>query len=214
MFIDRADAGRALARLLHGYGKRQDVTVLALPRGGVPVAYEVARALDAPLDVLIVRKLGLPGQPELAMGAIGPGGILHLNEDVIRLGGVTPSEIERVVARETAELKRRGQRYRGGRPPMELRGRTAIVVDDGIATGASMAVAITALRQLHPAEIVVAVPVAPDRTAEQMDGVADRFVCVETPLDFGGVGQFYQRFDQTTDDEVADLLARSAQRPA
>ena len=207
MFEDRVDAGRALAGLLQEYKGRKDIVVLALPRGGVPVGAEVARALDAPLDVLIVRKLGVPMQPELAMGAIASGGARHLNDELIEICGITPKQIENVVARETLELQRRERLYRGDRAPLEVRDRTLIVVDDGIATGASMIAAVSALRRLAPAAIVVAVPVAPPDTAAHLQDLVDRFVCVETPPNFRAVGQFYRRFDQTTDEEVRKLLA-------
>lgn len=211
MFTDRTDAGRALAALLQAYKGRHDVTVLALPRGGVPVASVVAQSLAAPLDVLIVRKLGTPGQPELAMGAIASGGVQYLQQQVIDMSAATAAEIDAIIARETAELHRREHLYRGARPPLDVRGRVVIVVDDGMATGASMIVALSALQQLHPAKVVVAVPVAPAGAEQQLRGSVDEFVCAQTPMNFRAVGQFYQHFEQTTDAEVRELLAAPAE---
>ena len=207
-FEDRYAAGRLLAAALHAYAGRNDVVVLALPRGGVPVGYEVAKALGAELDVLIVRKLGLPYHPELAMGAIASGGAIDLNRDVITMSGVTQRDIETVRAQEYRELERREALYRGSRPTAQIEGRTVIVVDDGIATGASMRAALKALRTGKPAKIIVAVPVAPIDTQERLQDVADEFVCVLSPADFQSVGQFYRHFGQTSDDEVRTLLAR------
>jgi putative phosphoribosyl transferase len=207
-FKDRREAGRILADALREYAGRSEVTVLALPRGGVPVGYEVAKALGADFDVLVVRKLGLPYHRELAMGAIVSGGAIDLNEDVIARSGVTTREIEAVMAKESVELERRERLYRGARPMAQLEGRIVIVVDDGIATGATMRAALKALRSLHPARIVAAVPVAPADAQRRMRDVADAFVSVLNPDDFYAVGQFYRRFDQTSDDEVRDLLAQ------
>lgn len=200
-----------LARQLDGYAGRSDVIVLALPRGGVPVGYEVAQALGVELDVLVVRKLGVPHHPELAMGAIASGGALYLDEQTIRMADVTQPEIVAVLNDERRELARREALYRGQRPPLNIEGRTVIIVDDGIATGSSMRVAIDALRTGKPARIVVAVPVAPEDTAERLAGVADEFVCTHRARQFGGVGQFYRDFGQTSDAEVRALLARSHQ---
>ncbi len=208
-FEDRFAAGRALARALQAYAAQRDVLVLALPRGGVPVAFEVARALGAELDVLIVRKLGVPHQPELALGAISSGDALYLNRDLIALTGVTKAEIESVLKAEREELARRELLYRGSRPAVRVEGRTVIVVDDGIATGASMHAALLALRSKHPARIVVAVPVAPAQTQERLGAATDVFISVMTPEPFYAVGQFYERFDQTSDEEVRTLLERS-----
>lgn len=208
MFGDRREAGRILADALREYAGRSDVTVLALPRGGVPVGYEVAKSLGADFDVLVVRKLGLPYHRELAMGAIVSGGAIDLNQDVIARSGVTEREIEAVMAKESVELERRERLYRGSRLMAPLEGRIVIVVDDGIATGATMRAALKALRSLHPARIVAAVPVAPSDARRRMRDVADAFVSVLSPDDFYAVGQFYRRFDQTSDDEVRDLLAQ------
>lgn len=208
-FADRREGGKALAPLLTAYRGRHDAIVLGLPRGGVPVAYEVAHALGAPLDVLIVRKLGTPGNPELAMGAIASGGARYLNDEVIRLAGAGSQDIERIEKAERAELERRETLYRGDRPPLALKNRTVILVDDGIATGASMRAAARALRAAGAAWIVVAVPVAPHDAAERFRGIADEFVCVHAPRSFYAVGQFYRRFDQTSDDEVRALLERA-----
>ncbi|WP_321801414.1 phosphoribosyltransferase [Burkholderia sp. BCC1988] len=205
-FADRADAGRQLALALHDYAGRRDVVVLALPRGGVPVAFPVAQALRAPLDVLVVRKLGMPSDPEFAIGAIATGGAIHLQHAAIRAMGVSDSQLADVIVRETAELQRRDTLYRGARPPLPVDGRIAIVVDDGIATGASMRVALQALRKRHPARIVAAAPVAPAGAQHAFDDLADAFVTVSQPLRFFGISQFYARFDQTGDDEVRALL--------
>jgi erythromycin esterase-like protein/predicted phosphoribosyltransferase len=215
LFQDRREAGRVLAGLLERYRGRPDVLVLGLPRGGVPVAYEVATALGAPLDVFLVRKLGVPGHEEVAMGAIASGGTLVLNEDVIRGLDIGPEVVQRVAEREGRELLRREQAYRQGRPAPELAGATVIVVDDGLATGASMRAAVQALRRLRPARIVVAVPAAPESTCRELEAVVDEVVCATTPTPFLAVGESYWDFTQTTDEEVRDLLrAASAARPA
>src|SRR4030088_2821714 len=205
-FGDRRDAGRFLAERLREYRGRPDVLVLALPRGGVPVGFEVARALGAPLDVLVVRKLGLPGNEELAMGAIASGGVRVLNPDVVEQLRVPEPVIEHVAAQEQLELERREELFRGGRAGIDPAGRTVILVDDGLATGSTMKAAIQALRQRHPAEIVVAVPVAPAQTCREMADLADRVVCLLKPTMFGGVGEWYLDFRQTSDGEVRSLL--------
>ncbi len=207
LFRDRREAGRELARLLSAYAGRDDVVVLALPRGGVPVASEIARALDAPLDVFLVRKLGVPGHEELAMGAIASGGARVLDSEVVRAYRVPEQEIGRVTANERRELDRRERAYRGGRPPLALRGRTAILVDDGLATGSSMRAALAALDPLEPARTVVAVPVAPRSTVLDLKSLADEIVCVATPEPFIAVGMFYEDFEQIDDEEVRALLA-------
>ena len=210
-FHDRVDAGRLLAAdLARNYGGRTDVLVLALPRGGVPVAYEVARALGAPLDVFIVRKLGLPMYEELAMGAISSGGVRVMNPHVLEMHTVSDRDIEAVAAREQAELERREREYRDGRPAPQVRGRTVILVDDGLATGASMRAAAMALRALGPERIVVAVPVAAEETCDEFRHEVDDVVCTLTPEPFMGVGRWYEDFSQTTDEEVRGLLARAA----
>ncbi len=209
-FRDRADAGRQLARKLQHYAGPNDVVVLGLPRGGVPVAYEVARELKAPLDVFLVRKLGLPGHEELAMGAIASGGIRVLNDEVVREFQVRPEDIERVTVRELAELQRRETLYRLGRPSPRLAGRTIILVDDGLATGSTMRAAVAAVRTHGPARIVVAVPVAARSTCREFENRVDEVVCAETPPLFYAVGAWYEDFSQTTDDEIRDLLGRPA----
>ncbi len=209
-FRDRVDAGKQLARKLEHYAGRNDVVVLGLPRGGVPVAYEVARELKAPLDVFLVRKLGLPGHEELAMGAIASGGIRVLNDEVVREFAVPPEDIERVTARETAELQRRETLYRLGRPSPHIGGRTVILVDDGLATGSTMRAAVTAVRLQGPRRIVVAIPVAARSTCREFERTVDEVVCVETPPLFYAVGAWYDDFSQTTDDEIRDLLGRPA----
>jgi putative phosphoribosyl transferase len=186
--------------------------VLALPRGGVPVAFEVAKALGAPLDVFIVRKLGLPRYQELAIGAIASGGVRVLNEELIRMAGVAQVDIEAITAAEERELNRRQRRYRGDRPLPEIAGRTVILIDDGLATGSTMQAAVTALRQEQPAAIVVAVPTAPPETCDAFRGLVDEVVCAVTPEPFYGVGLWYQDFSQTTDEEVHELLERARER--
>jgi predicted phosphoribosyltransferase len=208
-FYDREEAGRALASHLREYANRDDVIVLALPRGGVPVAYEVALALHAPLDVFLVRKLGVPGHEELAMGAIASGGVELLNESVVRMLGISEREVEAVARAERAELERRAREYRDDRPPLDLRRRCVIIVDDGLATGATMRAAVAALRMEGPSRIIVAVPVGATETCDALGTVADDVVCVRTPEPFNAVGLWYQKFDQTSDDEVRELLHRA-----
>lgn len=206
-FRNRADAGRALAARLGHLAGRPGVLVLALPRGGVPVAYEVAKALGAPLDVFLARKLGVPGHAELAMGAIAAGGIRILNRAVVDSLRIPPQAVEEVAAREGAELARREQRYRPGRPPVDVAGRVVVVVDDGLATGATMRAAVTALKAQQPARVVVAVPVGSAETCAALAAEADEVVCVASPASFYAVGQWYDDFSQTTDDEIRALLA-------
>ena len=208
-FRNRRDAGRRLAAELGGYANRADVIVLALPRGGVPVGYEVASELGAPLDVFIVRKLGLPWHEELAMGAIASGGVRVLDRDLIRVARVSESDLERVTAAERAELDRRERQYRGAEPFPDIRGKTVILVDDGLATGSTMRAGVAALREEGPARIVVAVPVAAPETCDAFRDIADEIICAETPEPFHAVGLWYEDFSQTTDDEVHDLLDRS-----
>jgi putative phosphoribosyl transferase len=212
-FLNRTEAGRRLATDLAEYAGRSDVIVLALPRGGVPVGFEVASKLSVAFDVFLVRKLGVPGHPELAMGAIAAGGIQVLSEDVIRDFGIPQAIVQQVAARERLELNRRDREYRGGRQPPAVRNRTVILVDDGLATGSSMHAATLALRQQAPAAIVVAVPVGARDTCEWLAQVADRVVCPESPEPFRAVGVWYEDFDQTSDEEVTRLLAESS-RPA
>jgi predicted phosphoribosyltransferase len=214
LFRDRRDAGRRLAASLAEYAGRPDVVVLALPRGGVPVAFEVARGLAAPLDVFLVRKLGLPGAEELAIGAIATGGVRVLNRDVLEQVHVPEPVIAQVATREERELARRECAYRGDRPQTPLRGKTVILVDDGLATGASMRAAVLALRQLGPERVVVAVPVAPPETCREMAELADAVVCAVTPQPFDAVGRWYEDFSQTTDEEVQGLLALSRRKEA
>ena len=209
-FRDRVDAGRALAERLRAYAGRPDVVVLALPRGGVPVGFEVAEALGAPLDVLVVRKLGLPGHEELAMGAIAAGGTIVVNDEVVRLSGVPAELLRRQAAAGQAELARCEQLWRGDRPWPQITGRLVILVDDGLATGATMRAALAALRTLEPAGIVVAVPTAPASACERLAGEADVVICAANPVPFVAVGQSYDVFDQTSDEQVRDLLARAA----
>jgi predicted phosphoribosyltransferase len=199
-----------LAQKLENYKNQADVLVLALPRGGVPVAYEVARALNAPLDIFLVRKLGVPGHEEVAMGAIATGGIRLLNEDLIRQLKIPRQMIEAITAKEQQELERRARLYHGDKPAPDVRGRTVIVVDDGLATGSTMKVALAGLRQQQPAKLIAAVPLAPPETCEALYEEADDVVCAETPEPFMAVGAWYQNFEQTTDDEVRDLINRAA----
>lgn len=210
LFQDRADAGRQLAGLLEAYAGRSDVIVLALPRGGVPVAYEAARALQAPLDIFLVRKLGVPGHEELAMGAIASGGVRVLNRSVINALNISAETVDLVTRAEQAELERREQAYREGRPGLQVRGRTAILIDDGLATGASMLAAVAGLELLEPAGIVVAVPTASPEACEALKDRVDAVVCAQTPEPFYGVGMWYENFDQTSDEEVRALLREAA----
>ena len=210
-FANREEAGRQLAEKLEKYAGCDNVIVLGLPRGGVPVAYEVAKRLRAPLDVFIVRKLGVPGFEELAAGAIASGGVRVLNEDVTRAIPYAAEAIEAVTAKETTELERREQIYRERRPPPELQGRIAILVDDGLATGATMRAAVKALRQRGAAKIVVAVPVGPPDTCRELAGEADETICLSTPVFFQAVGQYYEDFSQTSDEDVRALLSQAAQ---
>lgn len=213
-FRNRSEAGRFLADKLKAYANRPDVLVLALPRGGVPVAYEVATALKAPLDIFLVRKLGVPGHEELAMGALGSGGVRVLNEDVVNYLHIPDEVIEQVAAVEQQELERREKLYRGDRPVLDVRNRTVILIDDGLATGSTMRAAAVALRQQQPARIVVAVPVAAAETCNEFRKGVDEIVCATTPEPFYAVGLWYEDFSQTSDDEVRELLARASQRKA
>lgn len=208
-FADRAQAGQMLARRLEPYAHRGDVIVLGLPRGGVPVAYEVARALDAPLDVFVVRKLGAPQQEELAMGAIASGGVRVLNRDVVDALGIPDAVIEEVTQTQQQELQRREELYRGHRPLLPVQGRIVILVDDGLATGSTMRAAVHALRNMHPARIVVAVPTGAASTCRDLQREADEVICLATPEPFYAVGLWYENFDQTSDQDVRDLLERS-----
>ncbi len=206
-FADRLEAGKLLGEeVVRRIGKRADAIVLALPRGGVPVGYEVARALGAPLDVFIVRKLGVPGQEELAMGAIASGGVRVLNDEVLRFVPVSPRMIDTVAERETRELERREKEYRGNRPPLDVTAKTVVIVDDGLATGSTMRAAVRALQKMKPREIVVAVPVAAPTTCAEFRGSVDEMICLRTPEPFQAVGLWYDDFSQTTDEEVHELL--------
>ena len=212
-FLNRSDAGRQLAaELLPRYGGRSDVLVLGLPRGGVPVAFEIAVALDAPLDVFVVRKLGLPGHEEFGIGAIASGGVRVVDESVLRAYGVDPRTLEEIAEREQRELERRERRYRDDRPFPAIQDRVVILVDDGLATGSTMRAAVAALRAEGPREIVVAVPVGAPETCSAMARLADDVVCLMTPEPFYAVGLWYENFDQTDDDEVHDLIERAAMR--
>jgi predicted phosphoribosyltransferase len=213
-FTDRIEAGRLLAKKLHAYANRSDVIVLALPRGGVPVAYEVARALNVPLDVFLVRKLGVPGHEELAMGAIATGNVRVLNEELVNDLGIPDEWIEQVAAREQRELARREKVYRGSSPSINVRGSTVIVVDDGLATGSTMRAAVNALKSLGPAKIIVATPVAARETCESFKTDLDAScICVMSPEPLQGVGLWYRDFSQTTDEEVCYLLKQAKQPP-
>jgi predicted phosphoribosyltransferase len=213
VFRDRRDAGRTVAGLLRDHRNRPDVIVLGVPRGGVPVAYEVARALEAPLDIFVVRKLGVPWRPELAMGAIASGEVVVINDEVVRGLHIEPAVVQRAAEREGRELLRRERAYRDGRQMPDLAGKTTILVDDGLATGSSMRAAIAALREHRPARIVVAVPAAPASTCQDLQAVVDEVVCATTPSPFVAVGASYQDFSQTTDEEVRDLLRTAAAGP-
>jgi putative phosphoribosyl transferase len=212
-FRNRTEAGQILAERLAVYANRNDVIVLALPRGGLPVAYEVARSLNAPLDVFVVRKLGVPGHEELAMGAIATGGVRVLNRSVIESLQISDAIIDRVASRELRELERRERAYRDDRPAPDVQGRTVILVDDGIATGSTMRAAVAALRQMEAACIIVATPTCALDTVREMGPEVDELVAVTTPARFRGVGEWYEDFSQTTDDEVRDLLEKADQLP-
>ena len=209
-FLDRADAGRHLAAALSHYADRPDLLILALPRGGVPVGFEVAHALHAPLDVFLVRKLGFPGHEEFAMGAIATGGVRILDGEVLRMFNVPVDLVERVTEIERRELERRERQYRDGRPPPDVSGHTVVLIDDGLATGSTMRAAVAALRKEGAKKIVVAVPVAPPETCEALRDEVDDMICAVTPEPFRAVGVWYADFSQTTDEEVRELLARAA----
>ncbi len=212
IFQDRIDAGRQLTTRLTKYADRPDVIVLALPRGGVPVAFEVSQELNAPLDIFLVRKLGVPGHEELAMGAIASGGVRVINQDVVSYLQIPGEVIDAVAAYEQRELERREREYRGDRPPPDLRGRVVILIDDGLATGSTMRAAAAAVRKQRPARIVVAVPVAAPETCENFRSEVDEIVCAVTPEPFRGVGLWYEDFSQTTDQDVRELLERATEK--
>jgi predicted phosphoribosyltransferase len=212
-FLDRYEAGRVLGGRLQAFAGRPDVVVLGLPRGGVPVAFEVARSLGVPFDIFLVRKLGAPGQEELAMGAIASGGIVVINHEVVDGLRIPQEMIEAEIARERAELTRREALYRGDRPPIDVSGRIVILVDDGLATGSTMRAAVRALRRRNPASIVVAVPTAAPSTCEEFQTIADACISTITPEPFRAVGLWYENFEQTSDQEVIDLLAQSTMDP-
>jgi putative phosphoribosyl transferase len=211
-FANRREAGLELAAGLRQYAGRADVLVLALPRGGVPVGFEVADALDAPLDIFLVRKLGLPGHPELAMGAIATGGVRVLNDDVIRWFAVPTSVIDIVARQEQSELERREREYRQGRPALDLRGKTIILIDDGLATGSTMRAAVRAVRVHEPARVVAAAPVGSPSACDGLRNAADEVLCARMPEAFSAVGEWYRDFSQTTDDEVRSLLDEQTRR--
>jgi putative phosphoribosyl transferase len=211
IFRNRQQAGQLLASRLEKYANREDVIVLGVPRGGVPVAFEVAKALNLPLDIFVLRKLGVPGREELAFGAVGSGGVRVLNPNTVEQFRISDVDIAAVTRAEWQELKRREEMYRGDRSPLEVRGRTVILVDDGIATGSSVLAAIHALRQMRPAAIVVGTPVAPPNTVSRLQHEVNELVCVEMPESFYGVGQFYANFSQVSDEEVNELLERAFQ---
>jgi predicted phosphoribosyltransferase len=213
LFRDRIEAGRLLARMLGRYADCAGLLILALPRGGVPVGFEVAKSLNAPLDIFVVRKLGLPGDEELAMGAIASGNVRVLNDEVIRSFGVSKSVVDAVAEKEEIELKRRERLYRGDTPAPNVAGKTILLVDDGIATGSTMRAAVAALRRQSPSRVIVAVPVAPPATCKELEAEADEVVSVIAPANFYAVGQWYEVFDQTTDRQVRELYERSKRRP-
>jgi putative phosphoribosyl transferase len=209
LFRDRKEAGRYLAGKIEEYAERKDVIILALPRGGVPVAFEVSTALKLPLDIFLVRKLGVPGQEELAMGAIASGGVRVLNEQIVQDLGIPDYAIAAAAAQEQRELERREKLYRRDMDPLDVKGKSVILIDDGLATGASMRAAALALRQLKAKEVIVAVPVAAPDTCEAFRSEVDRVVCAKTPEPFFGVGMWYENFSQTTDQEVIELLEKA-----
>jgi predicted phosphoribosyltransferase len=208
-FKNREEAGSALAEKLENYKDQSDVVVLGLPRGGVPVAEKIAGAIGAPLGVFVVRKLGVPGHEELAMGAIGSGGVRVMNDEVVRSMNVSKEQIDVTVEKEQRKLKEREEKYRGQRPELDLQGKTVILVDDGIATGATMKVSVKALRQHKPAKLVVAVPVAPPQTCRELEQAVDELICPVQPANFGAIGAFYDDFSQTSDEEVREILQRT-----
>ncbi len=209
IYRDRVDAGKQLAKRLTDFADRDDVLVLALPRGGVPVAYQVAKALQVPMDIFLVRKLGVPGHEELAMGAISTGGVRVLNDDIVSYLRIPRDVIDAVAAGELKELERREREYRGDRPEPDVRGKTVILIDDGLATGSTMRAAAAALRQQNPTRIIVAVPVSAPQTCDEYRMGVDEIICARTPEPFFGVGMWYEDFSQTTDDEVRDLLGKA-----
>ncbi len=211
VFANRAGAGRQLAERLSAYAGRDDVVVLALPRGGVPVAHEIAQHLGAPLDVFIVRKIGTPGMEEVAMGAIASGGIIVLNDDVVARARVPGTELQYAIELERAEVERREKAYRDGRLPLDVKKKTVIVVDDGLATGATMRAAVRALRRLSPARIIVAVPVGAETSVDELRAEADEVICLSTPYDFRAVSLWYVDFPQIRDDEVREILSRATE---
>lgn len=206
LFSDRTDAGRQLAQALSAYSKREDILVLALPRGGVPVAAVVARELEAPLDVLIVRKVGLPDNPELAMGAVASGDVEIVNERVTQSWGIGRQQFTEIAQRELKEMARREELYRRGRPPLSGGGKLVVLVDDGIATGSTVKAAVEAVKRLGASSVIIAVPVAAESTVRELRAVADEVICVHTPADFRSVGGHYRDFSQTSDTEVCELL--------
>lgn len=210
-FQDRTEAGQRLAAMLKPYANRSDVLVLGLPRGGVPIAYEVAKVLNAPLDIFLVRKLGVPRHEELAMGAIASGGVRELNQEVVSSIRISHETIDKTAAEEQQELERRERNYRGNRPPLNVCDHTVILIDDGLATGASMRVAATALRQQQPKQIIAAVPVSAPENCKPSQVNADEIVCVETPQQFRAIGLWYEQFPQTSDEEVKQLLDQASQ---
>jgi putative phosphoribosyl transferase len=214
LFLDRTEAGRVLAHRLAAYANYPDAVVIALPRGGVPVAFEIAEELNLPLDILVVRKLGLPGHEEFAMGAIASGGARFLNQDLIRQLSLSDEIIGHIVAREQRELERRERTYRGQRPALDVRGHTVIIVDDGLATGSSMRAAIAALREKRPTKLIVAVPVGAGMTCSELEELADEVICLEKPENFSAVGLWYRDFSQVTDEEVNNLLERNRRNSA
>lgn len=213
LFRDRRDAGKKLAQKLIDYASREDVIILALPRGGVPVAYEVSVALHVPLDIFIVRKLGWPGHEEMAIGAIASGGVKVLNEDIVRYLNIPDDLITAVAQRELRELERRERVYRGNRPALEVKDRTVMIIDDGLATGASMRAALLGVRGHSPAAIVVAVPTSALETCEALEAEVDRIICASTPEPFYGVSRWYEDFSQITDEEVRILLQNASRQP-
>lgn len=213
-FHDRTEAGKLLAAQLGEYADRSDVWVLGLPRGGVPVAYQIAQALNLPLDICLVRKLGVPGQPELAMGAIAPGNIMVLNDEILRSIGISRLALQQVLEDEKQELERRDRTYRENRPEPDVQGKTVLLVDDGIATGSTLRAAIATLRQKHPQEIVVAVPVASVSACELLRAIVDKIICLSTPEPLNSIGMWYLDFSQTSDQEVKHLLAQQTIRTA
>ncbi len=212
LFRDRTDAGQQLAEALRDYADQKDTLILALPRGGLPVGFEIAKVLHLPMDAFLVRKLGVPGQEELAMGAIAMGGVHFFNQNILGMLDISKEDIQRVIAAEEQEMQRRNQVYRGGKPPPAIENRTVILVDDGVATGATILAAVSALKKMKPKSLIIAVPVAPSDTLQKLEAEVDQVVCLAAPENFFAISAWYQEFPQTSDEQVCDFLERAKRK--